>query len=733
MNKRSVVVSGGLWAAACGAAAMWLAACAIYVPVDAQPDSHAKPTTLMYPQSRREAVVDTYHGVEVADPYRWLENPDSPETRAWIEAQNNLTFPWLADIPGRDSIKERLTNLLNYERFSAPFKEAGRYFFTRNSGLQNQSVLYVSDGLHGEPRELIDPNTFSADGTVAIAGYSASRDGRLLAYNVSDGGSDWVKIRVRNVETGEDLPDVIEWVKGGGAAWTNDSKGFYYSRYPAVPPGQELQAANEHRKVYYHTLGTPQSEDELIYERPDKPRWSPFGYPTEDGRYLIIGVYEGFDRNALFYRDLSDPMGDVVELLPDWDAQYGFLGNEGSVFYILTTNGAPNWRIIAIDVANPAKEAWREVIPEAAEPIQNASFVGGRLILRYLRDAKTVVKVYEPSGQFVRDVSLPGIGTASGFEGRQDDPETFYTFTGFTDPPTIYRYDVVTGESTLFRRPDVNFDPEAYETRQVFYHSKDGTRVPMFIVHKKGLSLNGDNPTLLYGYGGFNISLTPGFSTSRLIWMEMGGVYAVPNIRGGGEYGKSWHFAGTKTNKQNVFDDFIAAAEWLQANGYTRPQRLAIQGGSNGGLLVAACMLQRPRLFGAVLCSVGVLDMLRYHTWTVGKAWASDYGTVDDPDEFKALLAYSPLHNVKKGECYPPTLILTGDHDDRVVPAHSFKFAAALQHAQGCDNPVLIRIETRAGHGAGRPLWMTIEQIADEYAFLVRTLGMESPVKTLAR
>lgn len=718
-TRRDCVLLGGLL----GAVTMTFAACAIYVPVDAQPGAAA--AKLTYPEARREAVVDTYHGTQVADPYRWLENPDAPESRTWIDAQNAITQAWLAEVPQREEIKERLTELLNYERFTAPFNEGGRYFYSRNTGLQNQNVLYLADGLDAEPRELIDPNTFSADGTVAVSGYSASRSGKLISYNVSDGGSDWVKIRVRNVETGEDLPDVIEWVKGGGAAWTDDSKGFFYSRYPAAPPGQELQAANEHRKVYYHTLGTPQSEDELIYERPDKPRWSPFGFPTEDGRYLIIGVWEGFDRNALFYRDLNDASAPVIELLPDWDAQYSFLGNEGSVFYIMTTNDAPNWRIIAIDVDNPAKENWREVVAEATETIQNASFIGGRLVLSYLRDAKTVVKVFEPSGEFVRDVNLPGIGTASGFGGRQDDPETFYTFTGFTDPPTIYRYDVATGESTLFRRPDVKFDPDAYETKQVFYTSKDGTRVPMFIVHKKGLSLTGDNPTLLYGYGGFNISLTPGFSTSRLIWMEMGGVYAVPNIRGGGEYGKAWHFAGTKTTKQNVFDDFIAAAEWLQANGYTRPDRLAIQGGSNGGLLVAACMIQRPKLFGAVLCSVGVLDMLRYHTWTVGKAWASDYGTVDDPAEFRALLAYSPLHNLKKGECYPATMILTGDHDDRVVPAHSFKFGAALQYAQGCDNPTLVRIETRAGHGAGRPLWMTIEQIADEYAFLIRSLKMK--------
>lgn len=714
----------GIAAGLSAAIVLGLSACAIYVPLDVLASDGGP---IAYPPAERQDVVDVYHGVEVADPYRWLEDADAPASRAWIEAQNAITFAWLAQVPVREAIKNRLTDLINYERFGAPFKESGRYFYTRNSGLQNQSVLYVAQGLDGDPRELVDPNTFSTDGTVAVSNYAASPDGRLLAYSVADGGSDWVTIRVRDVETGTDLEDVISWVKFGGASWSRDSKGFYYGRFPQPPPGQELQAKNENRKVFYHRIGTPQSEDVLIYERPDHPRWSPYGFETEDGRYLVVTIWEGFDRNALYFRDLGDPTGEVVGLLPDWDARYLFLGNQGSVFYLLTTHDAPNWRIVAIDTANPARENWREVVPQSAEPIETASFVGGRLVVSYLRDAKTAVRVHETSGEFVRDVALPGIGTVSGFGGRHDDPETFYTFTGYTDPPTIYRYDVTTGESTLYRRPDVKFDPDAYETRQVFYTSKDGTRVPMFIVHKKGISLDGNNPTLLYGYGGFNISLTPGFSTSRLVWMEMGGVLAVANIRGGGEYGQAWHFAGTKTSKQNVFDDFIAAAEWLTSNGYTQPRRLAIQGGSNGGLLVAACMLQRPDLFGSVLCSVGVLDMMRYHTWTIGRAWASDYGTVDDPEEFKALLAYSPLHNLTKGVCYPPTLILTGDHDDRVVPAHSFKFAAALQHAQGCDNPVLIRIETRAGHGAGRPLWMAIEQIADEYAFMVRTLKMSFP------
>lgn len=680
---------------------------------------------VVYPDSKKVDHVDVHHGVEVPDPYRWLEDPDAPASRAWINAQNEVTFGLLNQIGSREQIKARLTELWNYERFGVPFKEGGRYFYSRNDGLQPQSVLYVADSLTDQPRVLLDPNTFSADGTIALSGYAVSEDGRYIAYGVADGGSDWQTWRVRDIGTGKDLPDVVRWVKFSGASWAKDGSGFYYTRYDE-PQGNELTSVNRFPKVHFHRIGEDQSKDALVYKRDDQGEWGFGAGVTEDGRYLAIGVSWGTrTENNFFYRDLADPEGKVIELLSGFEASYDFVGNEGEVFYFVTNLDAPRGRLIAIDTRRPEKANWKEIIPQADETLRGVSHVGGHFLASYLKDAKTQVKTYDTAGRFVREVQLPGIGTAGGFGGRSDDTETFYSFTSFTNPGAIYRYDVATGRSEIFRQPKVNADLSQYETTQVFYTSKDGTRVPMFITAKKGLKLDGANPTLLYGYGGFNIPLTPGFSVANLVWLEMGGVYAVPNLRGGGEYGKEWHEQGTKLRKQNVFDDFIAAAEFLVDKGYTRPEKLAIRGGSNGGLLVGACMTQRPDLFGACIPQVGVLDMLRFEFFTIGWAWTSDYGSVQNPDEFKALLAYSPYHNLKPGTSYPATLITTGDHDDRVVPAHSFKFAAALQEAQGGDAPVLIRIETRAGHGAGKPTAMVIEEASDIMGFLTWALKMD--------
>jgi Serine proteases of the peptidase family S9A len=678
-----------------------------------------------YPKTKKVDQTDDYHGTIVADPYRWLENPDSEDSRAWIEAQNKITQAYLATIPEREKIKARLTELWNYEKYSAPFKQGGKYFYFKNDGLQNQSVLYVADSPTDKGRVLLDPNTLSADGTVALSGISVSDDGRLLAYGLSSGGSDWQEWRVREVATGKDLPDVIKWVKFSRASWTKDGKGFFYSRYPEPNEKTKLEDANFNQKLYYHRIGTPQSEDVLIYERPDHKEWGFGGGVTEDGKFLIISIWKGTDpRNLVFYKDLTDPNAEVKELISEFENDYSFIGNDGTLFYFQTDNSAPRKRIIAIDAAKPEKENWREIVPQAAEVIAGTSLVGDYFIVSYLKDAYTQTKIYDLNGKFVRDVKYTGIGDVSGFGGRRDDTETFYTFTSFTTPPTIYRYNLKTGKSTIFRKLNVKFNPSDYEVKQVFYTSKDGTRVPMFITHKKGIKLDGTNPTLLYGYGGFNVSMTPSFSVSRLVWMEQGGVFAMPNLRGGGEYGEEWWKAGTKLKKQNVFDDFIAAAEFLIKEKYTNPSRLAISGGSNGGLLVGAVLNQRPELFGAALPAVGVMDMLRFHKFTIGWAWTSDYGSSENPEEFKALYAYSPLHNIKKGTKYPAVLVTTADHDDRVVPAHSFKYTATLQEAQGGDAPILIRIETRAGHGAGKPTAKIIEEQADIYGFLMKNLGM---------
>ena len=676
-----------------------------------------------YPISRQDEQVDVYHGVEVRDPYRWLEDLNSEATTAWVEAQNAVTFDYLSHLAARETIKQRVTKLWNYEKFGIPFREGDRYFYFKNDGLQNQSVLYTLTSLDGEPKVLLDPNTLSEDGTIALSGLSISDDGKLMAYGLSTAGSDWIEWKVRDVESGADFDDHLQWVKFSGASWTDDGQGFFYSRYDEPQANNELEDVNYFQKLYYHRLGTPQSADELIYHRPDQKEWGFNGRVTEDGRYLIISVWRGTDpKNLLFYKDLHASQ-EVKELIGEFEADYSFIDNDGSLFWFRTDLHAPRGRVIGIDINHPAKEHWQEIIPQSDETLEGVGVLNNQFVADYLQDAYSSVKVFELNGTFVREVELPGIGSAGGFNGKRHDTETFYVFTSFTTPSTIYRYDMTSGESTVFRQPQVDFNPDGYETKQVFYSSKDGTKVPMFITHKRNLSLNGSNPTYLYGYGGFNISLTPSFSISNLVWMEMGGVYAVPNLRGGGEYGEEWHQAGMKLNKQNVFDDFIAAAQWLIDNQYTSSEKLAIGGGSNGGLLVGACMTQHPELFAAALPAVGVMDMLRFHKFTIGWAWCSEYGSPEDEEEFRALYAYSPLHNLKP-EAYPATLITTADHDDRVVPAHSFKFASALQAAHQGENPVLIRIETKAGHGAGKPTAKIIEEISDRWAFLADRLEM---------
>jgi prolyl oligopeptidase len=683
-----------------------------------------------YPKTRTVDHVDTYHGTTVADPYRWLEDDvrESSEVAAWVEAQNEVTFAYLESLPQRDAIARQLTRLWDYEKIGTPRKRGGMYFFTRNDGLQNQDVLYVRRSLNDEPRMLVDPNTWSEDGTVALASYEPSRDGKYLAYSIAEAGSDWRTIRVLDIASGNLLPDEVKWSKFSGIAWTPDSKGFFYARYPEPKPGMTFQSLNTNQTVQYHRVGTPQSEDVLVYARPDNPQWSLGFQMTEDGRYLVyFPRMSSGDKSMVFVRDLTEPYAATVELIRDFDNAWALVGSEGSVLYFRTDLDAPRRRVVAIDLSAPERENWKETIPQSEHALRSVSWVGGHLVAGYLADAKSLVRVFRLDGTHVRDVDVGGIGTVWGFGGSQNDSETFFSFQSYTTPPTIYRYDVSTGHRSVFAETKVAFDPKAFEVKQVFYRSKDGTRVPMFLAHRKGLKLDGNNATLLYGYGGFNVPQVPTFSPARLVWMQMGGVLAVANLRGGGEYGDEWHDAGTKLKKQNVFDDFIAAGEWLVANKYTKPAKLAVQGGSNGGLLVGAVVNQRPDLFGAALPAVGVMDMLRFHLFTAGRFWTRDYGSSDDPEEFRAIYAYSPYHNLKKGTKYPATLVTTADTDDRVVPGHSFKYAAALQAAHAGDAPVLIRIETRAGHGAGKPTSKRIEEAADLWAFLAANLGVKLP------
>ncbi|MCA9265499.1 MAG: S9 family peptidase [Planctomycetales bacterium] len=695
--------------------------------------SQGAESELDYPETARVDHQDEYHGTKIGDPYRWLEEDVRESERAaeWVKTQNEVTLTYLHSLPYRDRIEERLTKLWNYERFGSPFKRGGRYYFYKNDGLQNQDVLYLQNSLDAEAEILMDPNTWSADGTVALSGTVFSDDGRYVAYGVAEGGSDWRVWRVMEIESRKVLDDKIEWIKFGSPTWTKDGKGFFYSRFKEPQEGAAFQSLNFDQTIYYHQIGSKQSEDQVIYRNAEHPEWGYVLEVSEDGNYLIITVWKGTDDKYLvFYRDLTQPgattdAGEIVSLVDTFDYEYTYVGSQGTTFYFKTNLDAPKGRVIAIDVTQPQRDAWREIISPRDETLRAVSFVNHQLIAQYLKDAKSEVQISDVAGKMVRAVELPGIGSAGGFGGRQEDTETFYTFSSFATPPSIYHYDLTTGTSKLFRQSQIDFNPDDYEVRQVFYKSKDGTRIPMFLAHRKGLKLDGSNPTLLYGYGGFNIPMVPSFSVSRLAWMEMGGLFAMPNLRGGGEYGESWHQAGTKLNKQNVFDDFIAAAEWLIDNKYTAREKLAIQGRSNGGLLVGACMTQRPDLYAACLPGVGVMDMLRFHQFTAGRYWVDDYGSADDPTEFQALLAYSPYHNIKPQTKYPATMVTTADTDDRVVPGHSFKFAAALQAAQAGDAPVIIRIETRAGHGAGTPVSKLIEEVADAWAFLASNLGME--------
>ena len=705
---------------------------ALALPILLAGAAAAQPTLpVTYPESKTVDQTDDYHGTAVADPYRWLEDLDAPETKAWVEAQNEATFGFLEQIPQREPLRERLTELWNYERYGVPTVrgegDAARTFFFKNDGLQNQSVLYQQRGLDGDPEVLLDPNTLSEDGTVALSLVSYSDSGDRLAYGVSEAGSDWVTIRVRDVATGRDLDDEVRWVKFSGAAWDKQGAGFYYSRYDAPEDGSAFEAENRFQKLYYHALGTDQAADVLVYDRPDDADLGVGASVTDDGRFLVVGTWKGTDpKGGLYVKDLqAEAKGEaapVVELFPAGVADFRVLHNDGSTFTVLTDHDAPNKRIVSFDLGSP--ETMTTLVPESAAVLADVEVVGGRMAVEAMEDVKSRLTVHEMDGRLVRTVSLPAPGSVSGLSGQTDGDELFYAFSSFTYPTTIYRANVATGETGVFQAPSVDFDPDAFTAKQVFYTSKDGTRVPMFIVHKKGLALDGNNPTLLYAYGGFNVSITPSFSTANVAWLEMGGIYAVPNLRGGGEYGEAWHEAGMLDRKQNVFDDFIAAAEYLTAEKYTRPEKLAIFGGSNGGLLVGAVTAQRPELFGAAIPAVGVMDMLRFHTFTIGWAWVPEYGSSADPEQFETLYAYSPLHNLADGTAYPATMVTTADTDDRVVPSHSFKYAARLQAAQGSDRPALIRIETRAGHGAGTPTDKQIEAAADRWAFLAWALDV---------
>ena len=661
--------------------------------------------SLHYPPTRKSDQVDDYFGTKVADPYRWLEDDNSAETAAWVKAQNEVTFGFLSKIPARERLRTRLTALWNYERIGSPSREGDRYVFSKNNGLQNQSVLYKARTLDAVPEVLLDPNALSRDGTVALGGAAFSDDGAHMAYAIATSGSDWHEWRVRDVATARDLPDVVKWSKFSGAAWTKDGAGFYYGRFAEPKAGDELSGVNKYQKVYFHRLNTAQEADTLVYERADQPDWGLNPEVTDDGRFLVIYQSEGTEReNRVFVQDLARPGSTIVPFLDAFDASYQVVGNDGDTFYVLTDKDAARGRLVTVQLGAPSSVSFKTLIPEGSkrDVLSAVTMLGNRFVATWLVDAHEKLRVYDRDGRLEREITLPTLGSVA-FSAQRRDTEGFYAFTSFTYPTTVFRYDPATGASTVFKRPTVAFSPDEYETTQVFYTSKDGTSVPMFLTGKKGLPRNGANPTVLYGYGGFNVSLTPAFSPANLAWLEMGGLYAVANLRGGGEYGKAWHDGGRLGVKQNVFDDFIAAAEYLVRERYTSTQKLAIAGGSNGGLLVGACMSQRPDLFGAALPAVGVMDMLRFHQFTIGWAWKSDYGSAETKAGFDTLIKYSPLHTLKPGTHYPATLITTADHDDRVVPAHSFKFAAALQAAQGGAAPVLIRIETKAGHGAGKP------------------------------
>lgn len=677
---------------------------------------------LSYPETKKEDVVDEYFGTQVSDPYRWLENDTASDTEAWVRAQNKVTEAYMEKIPFREDVEKRLTELFNYPRLSSPYKVGEYYFFYKNDGLQNQAVIYYQKGKDGDPMVFIDPNELSEDGTVSVNLLGASDDNKHMAYSKSEGGSDWSKIYVREIATNTELDDELEWVKFSGAAWYND--GFYYSRYPEPEPGTELSADNKYHSIYYHKLGTPQSEDELFYRNDENPNLYHWCDITEDNQYLLMYAASGTDGYETYFKNLPQD-GELTRMCSGYENKTSVIDHHDGKFIALTDIGAPNYRVVTIDPDDFVKENWKDLIKERSETLVNVSTGGGYLFPEYLKNATSQVFQMTYSGEEVREIEFPAPGSAGGFSGKRDHESVFYTFYSFTYPPTIFELNLATGESELFNKPELKFDPEAYISKQVRYKSKDGTEIPMFIVHKKGIEMDGKNPTLLYGYGGFNISLSPSFSTSNIFFLENGGVYALANLRGGGEFGEDWHKQGMKLNKQNVFDDFIAAAEYLIAENYTSSERLAIRGGSNGGLLVGAAMTQRPDLFAVALPAVGVMDMLRFHKFTVGKGWIPEYGCADSSKaEFDALYAYSPLHNLKSGTKYPSTMVTTGDHDDRVVPAHSFKFAARLQETHAGENPVLIRIETDAGHGAGKPIEKIIEEQADIWSFMLYELGL---------
>ncbi len=682
---------------------------------------------IKYPTAPKSAVVDDYFGVKVADPYRWLEDDNSVETANWVKAENEVTEAYLQKIPFREALRQRLTQLWNYPRYGVPFSKGKYYFFTKNNGIQNQSVLYVQDGLDAEPRVFLDPNQLSADGTTALAGHSASKDGSYFAYAIAKAGSDWNEIYVIETATGKLLNDKLEWVKFSEISWKG--KGFYYSRYDKPVEGNELSSKNEFKKVYYHKIGDPQSSDQLIYENKNESLRSYDARTTSDEDFLLLLETESTSGNALYIKDLRKSESDFVKIADGFRYDYEVVANIGERFFIKTNDGAPKYHLISVDLGKPGQGNRIEVVPEMNEVLQSVYGGGGMLICQYIKDATTKVYVYHIDGTLLHELALPGPGTINDFEASWQDGQAFYSFTSFTSPSTIYKYDIGSNRAEVFRTTEIGFDASGIVSEQVFYTSKDGTKIPMFLVHRADVKLDGNNPVYLYGYGGFNISLTPSFSVSRLLFIENGGIFAMANLRGGGEYGEAWHLAGTKLQKQNVFDDFIAAAEFLIQKKYTNPTKLAIAGGSNGGLLVGACMTQRPELFAVALPAVGVMDMLRFHKFTIGWAWTEDYGSSDDKDQFHYLLGYSPLHNLKEGTCYPATLVTTGDHDDRVVPAHSFKFAATLQEKQACKNPTLIRIETKAGHGAGKPISKMIEEATDMWSFTMYNLGMSPTFK----
>lgn len=707
MNLRLLpLMAGGLLMASCGGG---------------NPENEVEMVQLTYPETRKDQVVDDYFGTPVDDPYRWLEDDMSEETANWVEAQNKVTRSFIDQIPYREDLRKRLEELWNYEKVGAPFVEGEYTYFYKNDGLQNQYVIYRFKGDEA-PELFLDPNTFSSDGTTSLGSINFTDDGSLLAYQISEGGSDWRKIIIMRAQDREILEDTLMDVKFSGLSWKGND-GFYYSSYDKPEEGSALSGMTQYHKLYYHKLGTPQSADVLVFGGEATPRRYVQGYVTEDGRYLVISAANSTTGNELYIQDLQDPASIIQPIVRDFENEYGVIHSDGDKLLILTNYQAPNNRIMVMDIQQPDRQNWTELIAENAMPL-SASTGCGKLFCSYLKDATSQVMQYNLNGELEREIELPGVGSASGFGARWDDEELYYSFTNYIEPGAIYKYEPSTGTSALYRRPDIKFDPSLYESKQVFYTSKDGTKVPMIISYKKGLALDGENPTMLYGYGGFNISLTPRFSISNVVWMENGGVYAVANLRGGGEYGEKWHVAGTQMQKQNVFDDFIAAAEYLIDEGYTNSEKLAIHGGSNGGLLVGACMTQRPDLFQVALPAVGVLDMLRYHKFTAGAGWAYDYGTAEDSQEmFEYLLGYSPYHNLKEGTAYPATMVTTADHDDRVVPAHSFKFAARLQETHSGSAPVLISIETKAGHGAGKPTSMVIEEQADKWAFTFFNMG----------